>query len=394
MKQILLATTAAVALAFGAYGAAAQSDPTDHQQATPGTTQPHQAAKAGRTQNPPPAVQPQNPPGMPRQTLSQQDHHQQGVSGTPVQPNQAQDTPSAAQPPNQPAAAQHPLSQHEHRAQGIAGGPTQPGQAQPHQTQSGQAQSGRAQPHQAQSGQAQNAPSSTQSQNQPGTAQSRLSRDQRQRLEQGFAGSTAAPPANGHNRTAEGVVNTTVPIPEERRAELTQRFESANLRRVDRVDFSLRVGTVVPRGAPLYPLPPDIVSVYPAFRGYEYIAVGDRIAIVEPRTMKIVTVIDQRRIREGFAGSTAPPRGALAIPERERVLIRERLRTVAAHQCRDANFPIRIGAFVPPSVPLEPMPPQLAAVDPDLRRYDYVIVKGEFVVVDPQVRRIVAVIPT
>src|SRR5207248_2321613 len=274
-----------------------------------------------QAQTAPSTAQRQNQPATAQRTPSQREQREQGMTGSSMQPIQAQDAPSAAQTQNQPAPAQRNLSRRERREQGMTGSSTQPNQAQ-------------------------NAPAAAQTQNQPAPAQRNLSQrgpSQREKFEQGFAGSTGAPLASGRNGAAGGVVNTTLPIPAERRAELTQRFAGTNLHRTDRVGFSLTVGAVVPRGARLYPLPADIVSVYPAFRGYEYIAVADRVAIVEPRTMKIVTIIEERGLRQGFVGSAAAPRGAIVIRDRERVLIRDRLHRVALHRAHHTGFALVVG---------------------------------------------------
>jgi hypothetical protein len=62
--------------------------------------------------------------------------------------------------------------------------------------------------------------------------------------------------------------------------------------RVDRVDFSLSVGTAVPRSVRFVPVPSTIVVIEPSWRGYDYFVVGDQIVIVDPRSMEIVAVID------------------------------------------------------------------------------------------------------
>ncbi len=58
------------------------------------------------------------------------------------------------------------------------------------------------------------------------------------------------------------------------------------------VNFSLSVGTVVPRTVTLVVLPATVVEIYPAWRGYRYFLVGDQIIIVEPDTLRIVMIID------------------------------------------------------------------------------------------------------
>ena len=61
--------------------------------------------------------------------------------------------------------------------------------------------------------------------------------------------------------------------------------------RVSSVNFSLSVGTVVPRTVKYVLLPSRVVEIYPAWRGYHFFIVGDQIVIVEPGSLRIVAVI-------------------------------------------------------------------------------------------------------
>jgi len=58
------------------------------------------------------------------------------------------------------------------------------------------------------------------------------------------------------------------------------------------INFSLSVGTVVPRTVTLAPLPAVLVEINPAWRSYQYFIVEDEIVIVEPGTLKIITIIN------------------------------------------------------------------------------------------------------
>lgn len=59
------------------------------------------------------------------------------------------------------------------------------------------------------------------------------------------------------------------------------------------INFSVNVGTVVPRTVVLYDLPPIIIEVAPDYRGYKYIlADDDTILVIDPETWEIVDVID------------------------------------------------------------------------------------------------------
>ena len=57
------------------------------------------------------------------------------------------------------------------------------------------------------------------------------------------------------------------------------------------VNFSISVGTRVPRTIHYHTLPAEVVSIYPAWRGYYFILVKNEIVIIEPSTFEIVAVI-------------------------------------------------------------------------------------------------------
>jgi Protein of unknown function (DUF1236) len=58
------------------------------------------------------------------------------------------------------------------------------------------------------------------------------------------------------------------------------------------VNFAITVGTVVPRDIKFYPVPAEFVTIEREWRGFEYFLVGDRIVIVNPRTLQIVAVVE------------------------------------------------------------------------------------------------------
>lgn len=67
--------------------------------------------------------------------------------------------------------------------------------------------------------------------------------------------------------------------------------KQGNAPRVTSVNFSLNVGTVVPRTVRVVALPGPVIEIYPAWRGYLYFMVGDQIVVVEPGSLRIVAVI-------------------------------------------------------------------------------------------------------
>ncbi|HEV7411097.1 MAG TPA: DUF1236 domain-containing protein [Bradyrhizobium sp.] len=78
----------------------------------------------------------------------------------------------------------------------------------------------------------------------------------------------------------------------EQRTKITSVIKSQNVRPVTNVNFSISVGTHVPRNVGFHPLPAEIVTIYPEWRGYEFFLVGNQIVVVNPRTLEIVDVID------------------------------------------------------------------------------------------------------
>ena len=57
------------------------------------------------------------------------------------------------------------------------------------------------------------------------------------------------------------------------------------------VNFSINIGTRVPRTVHYHPLPAEVVTIYPEWRGYYFILVGDQIVVIEPSTYEIVYII-------------------------------------------------------------------------------------------------------
>src|SRR5260370_3927051 len=78
----------------------------------------------------------------------------------------------------------------------------------------------------------------------------------------------------------------------EQRTKITTVIKEQRVEPVKNVNFSISVGTRVPREVRFYPLPQEVVTIYPQWRGYEYILVNYKILVVDPRTYEIVDVLD------------------------------------------------------------------------------------------------------
>jgi hypothetical protein len=92
--------------------------------------------------------------------------------------------------------------------------------------------------------------------------------------------------------TTTGQAGAGAKLSTEQRTKITTVIKSQNVRPVTNVNFSISVGTRVPRDVGFHPLPAEIVTIYPEWRGYEFFLVGNQIIVVNPRTLEIVDVID------------------------------------------------------------------------------------------------------
>jgi hypothetical protein len=92
--------------------------------------------------------------------------------------------------------------------------------------------------------------------------------------------------------TTTGQAGAGAKLSTEQRTRITTVIKSQNVRPVTNVNFSISVGTRVPRDVGFHPLPAEIVTVYPDWRGYEFFLVSEQIVVVNPRTLEIVAVID------------------------------------------------------------------------------------------------------
>jgi hypothetical protein len=65
-----------------------------------------------------------------------------------------------------------------------------------------------------------------------------------------------------------------------------QKVEQVNL------NVSVTVGTRIPASVHVHSLPQQVIVIYPEWRGYDYVLVGEQIVIINPRTHEIVAIIE------------------------------------------------------------------------------------------------------
>jgi hypothetical protein len=90
--------------------------------------------------------------------------------------------------------------------------------------------------------------------------------------------------------TGQGAAAGAANLSTEQRSKITSILKSQKAERAN-LNISVRVGASVPESVHYYPLPIEVVEVYPEWRGYDFILVGDEILIINPRTHLIVAVL-------------------------------------------------------------------------------------------------------
>jgi hypothetical protein len=166
-----------------------------------------------------------------------------------------------------------------------------------------------------------------------------------------------------------------------------------NVQPLTNVNFSLSVGTAVPRDVRLQPLPADVVEVVPQYRGYNFVLVRDEIVIVEPSSYKIVAVLPY----SGRSTAAAPARTEqrrTTFTDRDREVIRKqaKARPVEREQRTTGSAvrtEIRMGERVPEGIEIESFPDEVYREAPTLREYRYINRDSRTYIVEPQERRII-----
>lgn len=156
-----------------------------------------------------------------------------------------------------------------------------------------------------------------------------------------------------------------------------QRVERNEVRPVQNLGVSVSVGAELPSRVQLQPLPSEIAAIRPQYRDYRYTVSEREIVIVDPRSRRIVEVIERRGGRGGIVD-------VYATFERQRDVRRWH---------RPDTVIFRQGVVLPAGVPYHDLPDELIEHHPDWRGYQYVMTENEEVaIVEPRSRRIVEVV--
>ncbi|UPK23898.1 DUF1236 domain-containing protein [Bradyrhizobium sp. 195] len=121
---------------------------------------------------------------------------------------------------------------------------------------------------------------------------------------------TSGTQTNQANQTTQTntQVNQQTQVTSEKQVRISETVSRARLAQPERnLNISIRVGETIPSRVRLHRLPPEIVSIEPEYRDYEYFATDDEVVIVEPRSHRIVSQVprDPSRARAQMGGGAS-----------------------------------------------------------------------------------------
>ena len=192
------------------------------------------------------------------------------------------------------------------------------------------------------------------------------------------------------NGDAKPKVRATASLNPQKKTELHSAIAKIDVKPVTHVNFSVSVGTAVPRTVSLRPLPSTIVAIVPQYRGYDFFVARDEVIIVAPRTHKIVDVIERSGPSRARAESTS--KDHLKLSEHQREIIRKHAssnRTVTTGSVPRTQSEIVVGETLPETVEVESFPDVVYQEVPEIRTYRYIDRGGDVYLVDPSDRRVI-----
>jgi hypothetical protein len=192
----------------------------------------------------------------------------------------------------------------------------------------------------------------------------------------------------GTKGAAQGTAKERVQVSEQQRTNISQTLlKEKQVNRVTNVNFSINVGTRVPRSVRLAVLPASVIAIVPEYRSYRYLVVDDRVCIVDPGTYEIVDVIEVSD-RTAGASSTAPARLVLTEEEKEIILSEVDLRNGSTM----GLGALTEGAEVPRRAEVLEFSATVVQKVPKVKGYKYLAAENRVAIVDPQGHKIALVI--
>jgi hypothetical protein len=189
-------------------------------------------------------------------------------------------------------------------------------------------------------------------------------------------GGQTAPKSTDAGKSTSG--GARVQLSEQQRGNIGATFtKETRLNRVTNVNFSINVGTRVPRSVRLVVLPASVIAIVPEYRSYHYFVVNEQICIVEPTTYEIVEVI-QVSSQTARAGGSA----TLVLTEEERAILLSEIDLSGGSTL--ALGSLSEGAEVPRDVELRVFTDTIVQKVPKVRDFKFFTAENRLAIVDPQ----------
>ncbi|MBX9826781.1 MAG: DUF1236 domain-containing protein [Xanthobacteraceae bacterium] len=212
--------------------------------------------------------------------------------------------------------------------------------------------------------------------------------------------------AQARTAARQAVLGAAVVVPTEpQRASLSAGFDAyitrMNIWTRAPWDFPATVGGFVPGWVQVYGVPSEIVAIYPALAGTEFLLVGDDVVILEPGTRRIVAmlsrttgayVVDRAAPPAAVVSTTglAPAEDRIRLSRAQLAAIRTVLRQRECRYARRGDF--LIGSLVPDTAPFCDFPERVIAAVPDIEGYRFITRRNAVIVVDPASGQVVSVV--
>jgi hypothetical protein len=200
-------------------------------------------------------------------------------------------------------------------------------------------------------------------------------------------GASATQPSGKAATSSSALVKLT----DQQRSRVAASISAQKVEPVTNVNFSIAIGTRVPRSVHLHTVSADIVSSVPQYRGYSYFVTNNQIVIVEPRTYEIVSVMPYSGGGVAATVSSTKHTGG-KFSSGQRQTIKKQIVARPARTTVTQTREITVGEEVPETIILEDMPASVYTEVPGARPYRYYRTDRDVVIVDPADRHIVDVL--
>jgi len=91
--------------------------------------------------------------------------------------------------------------------------------------------------------------------------------------------------------TGQGAASGTAKLSSQQRTKITTIIKKEKVERTH-LNISVHVGARIPASVHYHPLPADVVTVYPEWRGFYFVLVADQIIIIDPHNHEIVAILE------------------------------------------------------------------------------------------------------